>query len=619
MSLAQNHYVIKLPVTPSRTRSLEPRAIAQQWIANLEVLLKRGDFSQLPELFHQESWWRDMLALDWDLRTIQNCGNIEDYIRRTQPNSQLSTFRLQHEGKFQPTFDRPVEGLSWISSMFFFETRVGRGAGVLRLTQNDAGAWKAYSIYTSLQEFKDFEEPLGSKRTEGTIETMPGGLSQGNWLERRQRQQEFMDEEPTTLVVGAGQAGLNMGARLQSLGVSCLIVDRNERIGDNWRKRYRTLVTHDPAEFTHMAYLPFPKNWPQFTPKDKLGDWFEAYASIMELNVWLRTSVKSAVYNDAKAQWTVVVTRGDGSERTLHPRHLIWCTGHSGEPKVPTFPGQSQFKGQVYHGSQHDDASKHDVRGKKVVVVGTGNSGHDIAQNFYENGAQVTMLQRSGTYVITAEKGVFMMHEGLHEDNGPPTEEADIMSESLPYPVQFALAVHFTKRAYAAERDILEGLQKAGFELDFGVDGAGISRAYMTRGGGYYIDVGCSPLIADGKIKVKRSPDGITGFNESSLILKDGSALETDIVVLATGYDNMRTTVRKILGDTVADRCKDVWDLDEEGEINAMWRPSGHPGFWFHGGNLALCRIYSKFLSLQIKAIEAGLVSQGQDQAHSKL
>lgn len=144
------------------------------------------------------------------------------------------------------------------------------------------------------------------------------------------------------------------------------------------------------------------------------------------------------------------------------------------------------------------------------------------------------------------------------------------MSESLPYPVQFALAVHFTKRAYAAEREILEGLQKAGFELDFGVDGAGISRAYMTRGGGYYIDVGCSPLIADGKIKVKRSPEGITGFTEHSLILKDGSALEADIVVLATGYDNMRTTVRKILGDTVADRCKDVWDLDEEGEINAV-------------------------------------------------
>ncbi|GAB1212608.1 hypothetical protein ATERTT37_001752 [Aspergillus terreus] len=616
MTLAESHYIIKLPQTPSATWTVEPRAIAQQWLTALDTLLARADFNQLPQLFHDDSWWRDMLALDWDLRTVRAAPAIVDFLRRTQRRAELAALRLQHQGRFQPRLETPAPGLTWVSSMFFFETRVGRGTGVLRLTQDGAGAWKAYAVYTALQELKGREEPLGPRRAQGTIESMPGGLTKGNWLERRKRQFEFVDEEPTTLVVGAGQAGLNMGARLQSLGVSCLVVDRNKRIGDNWRNRYRTLVTHDPAEFTHMAYLPFPKNWPQFTPKDKLADWFEAYAQIMELNVWLQTTVTGAVYDDATAQWTVTVSRADGSQRTLRPRHLVWCTGHSGEPRIPSFPGQTDFRGRVYHGSQHRDAAEEDVRGKKVVVVGTGNSGHDIAQNFYENGAEVTMLQRSGTYVITADKGVFMMHEGLHDEYGPPTEEADIIAESLPYPVQFALNVHFTKKVAAAEKDILDGLQRAGFELDFGVDGAGISRAYMTRGGGYYIDVGCSPLIADGKIKVKRSPEGIAGFNERSLLLKDGSALDADIVVLATGYDNMRTTVRKVLGDRVADRCKDVWDLDEEGEVNAMWRPSGHPGFWFMGGNLALCRIYSKFLALQIKAIEAGLTSQ---QAQSKL
>ena len=167
-----------------------------------------------------------------------------------------------------------------------------------------------------------------------------------------------------------------------------------------------------------MAYLPFPQNWPQFTPKDKLGDWFEAYASLMELNVWTRTSVVSAEYNDAAGDWTVIIARGDGSRRTLRPRHVVWCTGHSGEALVPSFQGQESFQGTVYHGSQHRDASETDVRGKKVVVVGTGNSGHDIAQNFYENGADVTMLQRRGTYVLTADKGVFMLHHGLHEDGG---------------------------------------------------------------------------------------------------------------------------------------------------------------------------------------------------------
>ncbi|RAK97101.1 putative flavin-binding monooxygenase [Aspergillus ibericus CBS 121593] len=619
MSLAQNHYVIQLPKTPAPVGQLEPRAIAQRWITDLESLLSAGNFSQLPALFHEDSWWRDMLALVWDLRTIQGREKIQEFLAAHQPGAGISALRLQNEGKYQPNLESPAEGLNWINSMFFFETRIGRGTGILHLTQNDAGEWKAYSMYTTLQELKSFEEPLGARRADGTIESMPGGLSQGNWIERRQRLIEFKEEEPTALVVGAGQAGLNMAARLQSLGVSHLIVDRNERIGDNWRKRYRTLVTHDPAEFTHMAYLPFPKNWPQYTPKDKLGDWFEAYASIMELNVWLQTSVKSAEYDDATKQWTVTVVRGDGSERILHPRHLIWCTGHSGEPLVPSFQGQSNFKGTIYHGSQHDDASRQDAAGKKVVVVGTGNSGHDIAQNFYENGAQVTMLQRRGTYVITVEKGVIMMHEGQHDENGPPTEEADLMHECLPYPVQFALSVHFTKRVALAEQDILSGLERAGFALDFGIDGAGIARAYMTRGGGYYIDVGCSPLIASGKIKVKQSPEGISHFTESGLVLKDGSTLPADIVVLATGYDNMRTTVRKVLGDRVADRCQDVWDLDEEGEINAMWRPSGHPGFWYMGGNLALCRIYSKFLALQIKAIEAGLVDADQTQAQPKL
>lgn len=157
------------------------------------------------------------------------------------------------------------------------------------------------------------------------------------------------------------------------------------------------------------------------------------------------------------------------------------------------------------------------------------------------------------------------------------------MHECLPYPVQFALSVHFTKRVALAEQDLLTGLERAGFALDYGIDGAGIVRAYMTRGGGYYIDVGCSPLIASGKIQVKRSPEGISHFTESSLVLKDGSTLPADIVVLATGYDNMRTTVRKVLGDRVADRCRDVWDLDEEGEINAVSStPNPHPNHSFH-------------------------------------
>lgn len=320
-----------------------------------------------------------------------------------------------------------------------------------------------------------------------------------------------------------------------------------------------------------MPYLSFPPSWPTFTPKDKLADWFEAYASLMELNVWLSTTVQSASYDEDKKTWEVKILRSDGSIRVMHPKHVVLATGHSGEAHIPKFKGQDQFKGTVYHTSQHQDASLDpEVKGKKVVVVGSGNSGHDISQNFYENGADVTMLQRRGTYVIDAQRGLFMIHKGVYDETGPPTEDADIYNESQPMPVQFSFNVFKTQKISDVEQDSIDGLTKAGFKLDFGSDNSGLFRKYMTRGGGYYIDVGASKLIIDGKIKVHHSPDGIKEFDADGLVLADGSKLNADVVVLATGYDNMRTTARKIMGDKVADRLYDVWDLDEEGELRAV-------------------------------------------------
>ncbi|EKG16014.1 Flavin-containing monooxygenase-like protein [Macrophomina phaseolina MS6] len=547
--------------------------------------------------------------------------------------------------------------MEWIEGMFVFETSVGRGKGVVRLVEDEeGGAWRCCMFYVALQELKGVVARVGRDRPLGGDNSLGGGegRARGNWKERRARDGEFVDAEPDVVVIGAGelaffpvgigrnssclsltssnvgQAGLNVAARLQHLGVSCLLVEKNARVGDNWRCRYRTLVTHDPVQYTHMYGLPFPESWPVFTPKDKLGDWFEAYASLMELNVWTSTKIHKSEYSDATKTWTIEVTRAtNGSPtRILHPKHVIFCTGHAGEPKVPAFPGQDTFRGLVYHGSQHQDATETpvaDLAWKHVVVVGTGNSGHDIAQNYHEAGAaSVTMLQRSGTYVLQASKGLFMLHEGLYDQEGPPTEDADIYGQSLPIPVQFALNVGLTARIAERERENVEGLRRAGFKLDFGHDGSGIYRKYVTRGGGYYIDVGGSQLIIDGKVKVVQSPGGIKRFEPDALVLADGRKLPADIVVLATGYDNMRTSLRKIMGDKVADRAKDVWDLDDEGEVNAvsrvldpsygrpwltfeqMWRPSGHPRLWFMGGSLALCRLYSRFVALQIKAIEEG-------------
>lgn len=239
-----NPHIIQLPSTPT-VPPPEARAIAQQWLTALEIQLARPDTLSLASLFHAESWWRDMLALDWDMRTAHSSTEVEDLLRKRQSQAQLHNFRLQDKGKFQPRWEQVVDGLSWVSSMFFFETAYGTGSGMLRLTQDQSdGKWKAYAVYTSLQELKGFEEPLGHRRPAGTTESMPGGLAGGTWIERREREKEFLDSEPTVLVVGAGKAGLNMGARLQNMGLSCLIVDKNERVGDNWRNRYRVSIFH---------------------------------------------------------------------------------------------------------------------------------------------------------------------------------------------------------------------------------------------------------------------------------------------------------------------------------------------------------------------------------------
>lgn len=620
-------HTIQLPKFTPKHPSIAPPSpteITTKWFASFQDVLANPATlaTRLPTILHTDCWWRDKLGLSWDFRTLRGIDAVRDYLLKYQPTLKLRPESLAKPGtRFTPQIDVPMEGLEWIEAMFDWETTIGRGKGMIRLAQREDGQWKGYMVYTTLEEIKGHEENIGHRRPHGGRNSLTGG---GNWAERREREKEFLDEEPTVICIGAGQAGLNMAARFRALGVPCLVIDQNERIGDNWRKRYRTLVTHDPAQFTHMAYLPFPSTWPTFTPKDKLADWFESYASLLELNVWMRTTIIESTYDDATHKWTATVIRrdadGNTSTRIMHPKHMIMCTGHSGKPKVPNFANQAAFQGKLYHGSEHKDASlmpAAELANKRVVVVGTGNSGHDIAQNYHEAGAaSVTMLQRRGTYVISAldGKGIFMMHQGLYDEDGPPTADADVYGESLPNAVRFALNVDFTKRVAAAEAPVLAGLDAAGFARDAGPDGSGLMRKYLTRGGGYYIDVGASQLIADGKIGVVRSEGGISALTRTGLMLADGANthVAADVVVLATGYDDMKSSVAEALGSAHAARCADVWDLDAEGEMRCMWRPSGHPGLWFCGGNLAMCRIHSRTLALQILACEVGLNRQDE-------
>ncbi|MBP2364782.1 flavin-containing monooxygenase [Pseudonocardia parietis] len=482
----------------------------------------------------------------------------------------------------------------FIQASVTFETPVHRAEGVLRLTSTDGQVWKAWTLLTAARELVGREEAIAHRRPHGAESQVPGGPT---WAQTREREREFLDGDPDVVVIGAGHSGLGLAARLTRMGVRTLVVDRNDRVGDNWRRRYDSLRLHDPVWYDHLPYLPFPSSWPVFTPKDKLADWLEHYVAALDLDVWTGTSLTAGTHDGDG--WDLVLRRADGSQRQLRARHVVLATGVSGtEARIPQIPGADAFEGTVFHSSTFPGGAG--FSGRRAVVVGAGNSAHDIAQDLAVHGASVTMVQRSSTYVVSAEASALAM-AGLYDETGPPTEVADLLGASFPHRAGGDAQRGMTARMAEADADLLTGLDRAGFRRNDGIDGTGALMLFLEKGGGYYIDVGCSGLIADGTVAVRSGVD-VERHGASGVLLSDGSELAADVVVLATGYHGMVETARTLLGDDVADRCGPVWGLDAEGELRGVWRRTGQPGLWFMGGNLAMARFYGRFLALQLAA-----------------
>ncbi|KAL4862768.1 hypothetical protein BDV12DRAFT_178421 [Aspergillus spectabilis] len=604
----------------STSKAVDALSIGTKILTKLNIALSQSDIPSITTLFHSEiSFWRDHLCLTWSFHTAKGPENIAQLLQTS--TTPLNGIKLSIDDSTpvrspQITAIDAFGDVLGIQSFLNIETPTGKARGVIRLAEKPDGQWAIYTLYTTLQSVTGSEAKTGPLRPLGAMHGEI--LDRRNWQDRRNAESNLTstsngvdsEDQPAVLVLGAGQSGLSIAARLKTLGVKTLLIDEEERIGDNWRKRYHQLVLHDPVWFDHMPYVPFPSNWPVFTPKDKLAEFFECYVKLLELDVWVRTRIIHVKWSDEEKQWTVEVqrTREDGSiqRRVLHPRHVIQATGASGKKNLPDFTGIESFSGaRICHSSEFQGAVP-DGRGKKAVVVGSCNSAHDIAQDYYEKGYNVTMVQRSSTCVISSDAIVNIGLKGLYEEDGPPVDDADLMLYSIPAEQFKAQQVKLTKLQNTHDKELLDGLAKAGFKVDRGPDDAGLLMKYWQRGGGYTIEVGAGNLIAEGKIKVKQGQE-IREVIPTGLRFGDGSELQADEVIFATGYQNMRTQTRLIFGDEVADRVSSVWGLNEEGEFRTIWQKSGHPGFWFMGGNLALCRYYSLLLALQILGVERGL------------
>lgn len=581
----------------------EVTASVETWLSAFGDALAANDPARAAALFTEDGFWRDLVAFTWNLKTLEGRAEISDMLTATLAHVQPTGWKITGGRE-------PAEAGGITEAWIDFETAAGRGRGHLRLRGG-----QAWTLLTTLYELKGYEEPKGPARPKGAEH----GASRGrtSWQEKREHEAQELGftVQPYVLIVGGGQAGIGLAARLRQLSVPTIIIDKRARPGDQWRSRYKSLCLHDPVWYDHMPYLKFPDNWPVFSPKDKIADWLESYTKIMELNYWGNTEAKSASYDEATGEWTVNVER-DGQAMVLRPRQLVLATGMSGQPSLPSFPGMDVFRGDQHHSSAHPGPDAY--KGKRCVVIGSNNSAFDICGALWETGADVTMVQRSSTHIARSDSlmeiGLGALYSEQAVAGGITTEMADLIFASIPYRIMHLFQIPQYEQMRERDKDFYDRLEKAGFDHDWGDDGSGLFMKYLRRGSGYYIDVGAADLVANGDVKLARGQ--VDHLTEDAVVLADGTELPADLVVYATGYSSMNGWAADLISRQVADTVGKCWGLGSdttkdpgpwEGEERNMWKPTQQEALWFHGGNLHQSRHYSLYLALQLKARQAGI------------
>ena len=587
----------------------QARRQAETWLFEFEAALRSRDPVRIGSLFHADCHWRDVLAFTWHLSSAKGRETVAAALAEGQGRAEARDFEIPRGRRVPRRMTRL--GIDSVEAVFEFETAVGRGAGLVRLSAADGddeggGEMRAWLVSSVLESLRGHEERVGERRPSGAAYSRNFGGD--NWADMRRRAVAYADREPAVLVIGGAQSGLAIAARLNQLGVDALVIERWPRIGDSWRRRYHSLALHNSAHINHLPYMEFPPTWPTYIPKDMLGNWFEFYADAMEINCWTGTEFVGGSWDEADQRWTARLQREDGSERVIRPRHLVFANGVSSVPIVPELPGLSDFEGTVVHAEEFNTGAA--WTGKNALILGTGSSGNDIALDLHSNGVNTTMIQRGSTTVVSINPSARLNEAVFDEGNALADSDLIISSNPPALIVQGYKAV--TKRMAKLDEEMIAGLKAIGFKHDFGDDETGHQMKYLRRGGGYNLDAGSSALMIKGEIGLLQY-ERIERFCAEGARLKDGSTVPADLIVLATGYFAQDELVRQTLGPAVADKIGPVWGIGADGEVRNMYMRTPQQGVWFMAGSLPQCRIKSKWLALQIKAVELGLLAPVRD------
>ncbi|KAF9891526.1 hypothetical protein FE257_003993 [Aspergillus nanangensis] len=628
---------IKRPVLPTSDHlgftpdftSVDVDRLVASFVDRFARAVESQDIDAILDYVCEDGYWKDVMLLTWDIRTLRGHETIRPMLRERLPITEIKNVRIHSQ--IPSSREDLGEDLSFVLFHIEFDFAHGTGVGAGRLSpvaaksgsvddMADEKSWKLYSIGTTVQTVAGWDAEHGDKMRYQSAK-LHDPLGQGRtYPELRQDEVEGRQGfDPTVVIVGAGQTGLAMAARLKVLGISHLIIEKEDRPGYSWASRYASLSLHGPTYTNHLPCVPFPSWFPVFLPARQLADFLLHYAGIMNLNVWTKSEVdgRNATYDEELGKWTISVTRQDGSKQVLHPRHLMIATGISGTlPTVPGVLGMAEFEkhgGLIVHSSRYQ--SRPDMAGKCALVVGAATSGHDLAYELYEKGCHVSMIQRSATHIMSVDRSVrylFKDRELTNRNGGLPAELLDQSSFlRQPLPVQYELLPRGQAIARKLDKDLLESLRKVGYRLHDGYHGGGAYSMFHFDQGGFYWDTGCCKLIADKKINLLHSE--IERFTEDGVIFKDGTHQQADIVVFATGYMNSKGAIQALMGDDMAKKCHERWEkgnaffIGPEGESIVNYCPLPQKGLYAMFHQFAFSRFHSARLGLRIKAEELGI------------
>lgn len=499
--------------------------------------------------------WRDFFTFTDTIRTLNSRDLVYGALKELVARKHSSPFRLSG------TAPRPIP-FGWVDLDILFEvqhgTLTGTGAGIVSVLQSPDGEWRIWMLRTWLECFEGHGHPDQTKSL-----NQQNGTSNGV-------------SDPSTaaydaIIVGGGQSGLATAGRLQALGLKYLLIEKTPQIGDVWRNRYESLRFHTPKEYDVLPFdWRFPEEDDKNLPAERIGAGHQAWAELFGINVRTGTTVSSATYDGTSGMWTVDTTSAEGGS-SYKAKNLVLTIGPSASAPIsppwasPDNVEASGFTGDIMHSSVWRSAKA--WAGKRGIVVGVANTGHDVAEDMANAGMVTTMVQRGETMVLPVEWLYAIFDRDYHP--GKLTTVADREQATFPNKVVREITNMVVHGLVRANPERFDALEKQGFKVDRFGD---LYACLFERFGGHYVDIGASARIAKGEIKIKSAP--IKGLAQDGLVFEDGTTIPADLVVLATGFNHdFRLDAGQIIGEKSAKLMGDFGGLDAEGEMRGLARP----------------------------------------------